>query len=84
MATPKKMRAKSIGHYILGKTIGEGTFGKVKLGTHILTGEKVAVKILEKERIVDVADVQRGGRPCTPAFPPNMSSISSSMSRKSA
>lgn len=40
------------GHYILGKTIGEGTFGKVKLGTHILTGEKVAVKILEKERIV--------------------------------
>ena len=30
----------SAGHYILGKTIGEGTFGKVKLGTHILTGEK--------------------------------------------
>ena len=24
-----------------GKTIGEGTFGKVKLGTHLLTGEKV-------------------------------------------
>mmetsp|Transcript_14012 Transcript_14012/g.34679 ORF Transcript_14012/g.34679 Transcript_14012/m.34679 type:complete len:892 (+) Transcript_14012:417-3092(+) len=52
----------SIGHYILGKTIGEGTFGKVKLGTHILTGEKVAVKILEKERIVDVADVERVAR----------------------
>lgn len=63
MATPTKgMRAKSIGHYILGKTIGEGTFGKVKLGTHILTGEKVAVKILEKERIVDVADVERVAR----------------------
>eukprot|EP00440_Ansanella_granifera_P043261 gb/GFBE01046897.1/.p1 GENE.gb/GFBE01046897.1/~~gb/GFBE01046897.1/.p1 ORF type:complete len:826 (+),score=112.13 gb/GFBE01046897.1/:1-2478(+) len=62
MATPKGMRAKSIGHYILGKTIGEGTFGKVKLGTHILTGEKVAVKILEKERIVDVADVERVAR----------------------
>jgi len=62
MATPKRMRAKSIGHYILGKTIGEGTFGKVKLGTHILTGEKVAVKILEKERIVDVADVERVAR----------------------
>ena len=30
----------------VGKTIGEGTFGKVKVGTHILTGEKVAVKIL--------------------------------------
>ena len=31
-----------------GKTLGEGTFGKVKLGTHVLTGEKVAIKILEK------------------------------------
>merc|ERR1719265_2205423 len=61
-APKQKMRAKSICHYILGKTIGEGTFGKVKLGTHILTGEKVAVKILEKERIVDVADVERIAR----------------------
>lgn len=61
-SSPKKVKAKSIGHYVLGKTIGEGTFGKVKLGTHILTGEKVAVKILEKERIVDVADVERVAR----------------------
>jgi len=61
-SSSKKIKAKSIGHYILGKTIGEGTFGKVKLGTHILTGEKVAVKILEKERIVDVADVERVAR----------------------
>ncbi len=30
-----------LGNYILGKTIGEGTFGKVKIGTHKLTGEKV-------------------------------------------
>lgn len=35
----------------LGKTIGKGTFGKVKLGNHNLTSEKVAVKILEKEKI---------------------------------
>ena len=55
-------RIKSIGHYFLGKTIGEGTFGKVKLGTHSLTGEKVAVKILEKERIGDAADVERVAR----------------------
>lgn len=47
---------------MLGKTIGEGTFGKVKLGTHILTGERVAVKVLEKERIVEVADVERVAR----------------------
>ena len=35
---------------IKGKTIGEGTFGKVKVGIHTLTGEKVAIKILEKEK----------------------------------
>ena len=46
----------------MGKTLGEGTFGKVKLATHILTGEKVAIKILEKERIVEVADVERVSR----------------------
>lgn len=42
---------------ILDKTLGEGTFGKVKLAMHILTGEKVAIKILEKEWIVDASDV---------------------------
>ena len=31
----------------------------MKLGIHSLTGEKVAVKILEKSKIVDVADVER-------------------------
>ena len=36
-----KTNSNAVGHYILGKTLGEGTFGKVKLGTHILTGEKV-------------------------------------------
>jgi 5'-AMP-activated protein kinase catalytic alpha subunit len=55
-------RSKSIGHYILGRTIGEGTFGKVKIGTHILTGEKVAVKILEKDRILESADRERVSR----------------------
>lgn len=42
--------------------MGEGTFGKVKLATHILTGEKVAIKILEKDRIIDVSDVERVAR----------------------
>lgn len=65
MGVPKKgggNKQVGAGHYILGKTIGEGTFGKVKLGTHILTGETVAVKILERERIKEIADVQRVAR----------------------
>ena len=62
MDISNQKKIKKIGEYILGKTIGEGTFGKVKLGTHTLTEEKVAVKILEKERIKDVADVERVAR----------------------
>lgn len=57
------MEAKrTIGYYLLGKTLGEGTFGKVKLATHTLTGEKVAIKILEKEKILDLSDVERVNR----------------------
>jgi 5'-AMP-activated protein kinase, catalytic alpha subunit len=42
--------------------LGKGTFGKVRVGTHLLTDEKVAVKILEKDKIVDVSDVERVAR----------------------
>jgi 5'-AMP-activated protein kinase catalytic alpha subunit len=34
----------------------------VKLAEQTLTGEKVAIKILEKDRIIDVADVERVSR----------------------
>ncbi|XP_064604146.1 5'-AMP-activated protein kinase catalytic subunit alpha-2-like isoform X1 [Liolophura sinensis] len=40
-----------IGHYILGDTLGVGTFGKVKIATHQLTSHKVAVKILNRQKI---------------------------------
>lgn len=40
-----------IGHYTLGATLGTGTFGKVKIGEHQLTKHKVAVKILNRQRI---------------------------------
>jgi serine/threonine protein kinase len=36
---------------MIEKTLGEGTFGKVKLGIHTITKEKVAIKILEKSKI---------------------------------
>ena len=39
---------KQIGNYKLGEEIGSGAFGKVILGLHIITGEKVAIKILDK------------------------------------
>jgi len=34
--------------YKFSKTLGKGSFGKVILGIHILTGKKVAIKIIEK------------------------------------
>ena len=42
-----KLQKPQVGDYLLGKTIGEGTFGKVKLGTHIPTGEKVRLKTFD-------------------------------------
>eukprot|EP01017_Pseudomicrothorax_dubius_P022954 TRINITY_DN2469_c0_g3_i1.p1 TRINITY_DN2469_c0_g3~~TRINITY_DN2469_c0_g3_i1.p1 ORF type:complete len:748 (+),score=112.07 TRINITY_DN2469_c0_g3_i1:567-2810(+) len=62
MPSPIEEKVQTVGHYQIGKTIGEGTFGKVKLGIHLLTGEKVAVKILEKDKIADAADVERVSR----------------------
>ena len=44
---------------IIGRSLGQGTFGKVRLGTHLITGEKVAIKILEKDKIKDQSDVER-------------------------
>ena len=40
-----------MGKFEIGKTLGEGTFGKVKFAVNPETGEKVAIKILDKEKI---------------------------------
>ena len=50
---------KKIGNYFFLKTIGEGTFGKVKLSIHMPTGEYVAIKILEKSRIHEKEELER-------------------------
>ncbi|KAL9684125.1 hypothetical protein QQ045_021559 [Rhodiola kirilowii] len=42
------------GKYELGRTLGEGNFGKVKYATDLETGKVFAVKVLEKERIVQL------------------------------
>ena len=51
-----------IGNYVVKKTLGEGTFGKVRLGIHTLTGEQVAIKVLEKSKIFEQGDVDRVAR----------------------
>lgn len=50
---------KMIGLYVLHQTLGTGTFGKVKLATHALTGHRVAVKIINKRKI---SSMDIGGR----------------------
>ena len=51
-----------VGHFVVGNTIGKGTFGKVKLGYDKITGEKVAIKLLEKRRFATSADEIRVAR----------------------
>ena len=58
----EKKKSESLDYYQIEKTIGEGTFGKVKLGYHIPTGEKVSIKILEKDKIQDKEDLKRISR----------------------
>ncbi|KAM0923923.1 hypothetical protein ACQ4PT_005224 [Festuca glaucescens] len=38
-------------NYRIGKTLGIGSFGKVKIAEHIKTGHKVAIKILNRRKI---------------------------------
>jgi 5'-AMP-activated protein kinase catalytic alpha subunit len=37
--------------YVLFSTLGVGTFGKVKLAEHVITGQKVAIKIINKQKM---------------------------------
>ncbi|SJX65895.1 related to SNF1-carbon catabolite derepressing ser/thr protein kinase [Sporisorium reilianum f. sp. reilianum] len=48
-----------IGQYILQQTLGAGSFGKVKLATHALTGHRVAMKIINRRKI---SSLDMGGR----------------------
>ncbi|WVZ54628.1 hypothetical protein U9M48_005395 [Paspalum notatum var. saurae] len=50
MSTTKVKRR--VGKYELGRTIGEGTFAKVRFAKNTETGEPVAIKILDKEKVL--------------------------------
>ena len=43
-----------IGNYTLQRTIGQGTYGKVRLATHRLTNSRVAVKQIPKEHVASL------------------------------
>ncbi|KAG6526387.1 hypothetical protein ZIOFF_016370 [Zingiber officinale] len=50
--TSKSKVKRHVGKYELGRTIGEGTFAKVRFAKNIETGEPVAIKILDKEKVL--------------------------------
>jgi len=41
-----------IGAYRVIKTLGEGSFGKVKLAIHNMTGQQVALKIIARKKLI--------------------------------
>lgn len=52
----------SVDFYNIGKVLGEGAYGKVLHATHIMTGQKVAVKTFEKAKLVDLVARKRVSR----------------------
>ncbi|ONM62429.1 CBL-interacting serine/threonine-protein kinase 8 [Zea mays] len=43
---------RRVGKYEVGRTIGEGTFAKVKFAQNTETGESVAMKVLDRSSIL--------------------------------
>ncbi|KAL8731045.1 MAG: hypothetical protein Q9166_003696 [cf. Caloplaca sp. 2 TL-2023] len=41
-----------LGHYTVMKTLGEGSFGKVKLAVHRISGQEVALKIISRKKLI--------------------------------
>lgn len=44
--------SQRLGQYTVVKTLGEGSFGKVKLAVHQVTGQKVALKIINRKKLI--------------------------------
>lgn len=47
-------RASVLGRYEIGRTLGEGNFGKVKYARHLATGAHFAVKILDRNKFLSL------------------------------
>ncbi|KAI9304917.1 hypothetical protein BJ944DRAFT_277982 [Cunninghamella echinulata] len=53
---------KLIGDYYVGKTLGKGASGRVKLGVHKHTGEHVAIKIISKAHLAANPAIEKAVR----------------------
>jgi carbon catabolite-derepressing protein kinase len=49
---PSSAMPERLNQYTVLRTLGEGSFGKVKLATHKLTGQKVALKIINRKKLM--------------------------------
>jgi carbon catabolite-derepressing protein kinase len=47
-----RTRTGRLGQYTIVRTLGEGSFGKVKLAVNQHTGEQVALKIINRKKLV--------------------------------
>ena len=49
---PQKKAEQRVGAYQIIKTLGEGSFGKVKLAVHRVTNQQVALKIIARKKLI--------------------------------
>jgi carbon catabolite-derepressing protein kinase len=52
VAPPQKKAEQRIGAYQIIRTLGEGSFGKVKLANHRVTNQQVALKIIARKKLI--------------------------------
>lgn len=59
MPTSQGGSRKKVGDYVLGKTLGRGTYGKVKRAIHGKTLELVAVKVMRLSKDADMEVIEK-------------------------
>jgi len=58
-------QSDALRNYTLGRTLGIGTFGKVKIAEHKLTGHRVAIKIINCRQMRNMEMEEKGMLPYT-------------------
>ncbi|KAL2524265.1 CBL-interacting serine/threonine-protein kinase 12 [Abeliophyllum distichum] len=53
-AKQKEIQGLLLGRYEIGKLLGHGTFAKVYYARNVKTGENVAIKVIDKEKILKI------------------------------